>query len=409
MAVIALMACADTKYHEIAYVSGLIREKGYTPLTIDISTGPQIPIRPDITRDEVLSAGGCTWEQVYALGKSEAVSRMAECAARKVYELYTKKAFDGILGMGGLQNTTVCSAALRTLPIGFPKMICSTVASGGREFDMIVGDKDITVMPSIVDFAGVNPINEVTLGNSVAALIGMMEHGKHRIDTRGEKYIGTTLMGITNDTVMRAADLLMDQGQHVISFHSTGLGGHVMENLIREGTISAVMDLCLHEMTAEYLGNYGYSKGAPYRLCAAAEMGIPALVCPGGIDFACLLKNELLEDEEERGYVWHNEILTHTRLYESEILDITRTIAARLNRSRGKTKVILPMGGLRTMSYEGEIFYKPETIQKMKKIFEQELRPEIGFQAYDMNFCDPEFADVCAAEMMKLLGGDWQA
>ncbi len=178
-----------------------------------------------------------------------------------------------------------------------------------------------------------------------------------------------------------------------------------MEDLIREGTISAVMDLCLHEMTAEYLGNYGYSKGALNRLCAAAETGIPALICPGGIDFACLLKHELLEDEEKRGCMWHNPILTHTRLYESEILDITRTIVLRLNRSKGKTKVILPMGGLRTMSYEGELFHKPETIRKMRRIFEEGLKPEITFRAYDMNFCDPEFADVCASEMLDLLQG----
>ena len=184
--------------------------------------------------------------------------------------------------------------------------------------------------------------------------------------------------------------------------------------MIREGVISGVMDLSLHEMTAEYLGDYGYSKGADNRLCAAAEMGIPALICPGGIDFACLRKEELLKDEEDRGYVWHNQDrnwkhiqcnrdLTHTRLYESEILDITHTIVERLNRSKGKTEVILPMGGLRTMSYPGEFFYKPETIQKMRQIFEADLKPEIMFKAYDLNFCDPEFADICAQEMEALL------
>lgn len=133
-------------------------------------------------------------------------------------------------------------------------------------------------------------------------------------------------------------------------------------------------------------------------------MGIPALVCPGGIDFACLRTDELFEDGENRGYVWHNKELTHTRLYENEILDITRTIVERLNRSAGKTEVILPMGGLRTLSYPGEFFHKPGTIQKMKEIFEEGLKPEIVFKAYDLNFCDPEFAHVCAEEMMGLLG-----
>lgn len=403
MAVIAIVACCDTKYHEIAFTKQRVLSSGNQALVIDIATGPDIRFQADITREEVLEAGGYTWEQVHAMAKSDAISAMTESIGRMMTKLYAEKRMDGVLGMGGLQNTVVCSAAFRRLPYGFPKMICSTIASGYRYFDTVVGDKDIAVMPSIVDFAGINPINEVTIGNSIGALIGMVQYGGRLIDTSGEKYISTTLMGITNDTVMRAANTLTDHGFKTISFHSTGIGGRVMEELIQENVISAVMDLTLHEMTAEYLGNVGYSRGAQNRLCAAAKAGIPALVCPGGIDFACLSREDFLPDEEERGYVWHNKDLTHTRMHEHEILDMTRTIVDRLNQSTGKTEVILPMGGLRTMSRPGEFFHKPETILKMKKIFEQGLKPEITFKTFDLNFDDPRFADVCAQEMMKLL------
>lgn len=402
MAVIAVVACCDTKYHEILFVKQKIEASGHQALVLDISTGPHIPIPADITREEVLANGGYTWEQVHSLDKSNAISAMTESITKTVIKLYEAHQIDGIIGMGGLQNTVVCSAALKQLPIGFPKMICSTVASGARSFDMVVGDKDIAVMPSIVDFAGMNPINEVTLGNTISAMIGMVEHGTHKIDTRGNAYIAATLMGITNDTVMRASDELTAEGQNMISFHSTGIGGKVMENLIYEGVISGVMDLSLHEMTAEYFGDYGYSKGAKNRLCAAAKMGIPALICPGGIDFICLRREEFFADQEARGYVWHNKDLTHTRLYEHEILDITRTIVQRLNQSVGPTEVILPIRGLRTMSGPGEPFHKPETIQKMKTIFEEGLKPEIQFKTYDLNFCDPEFAHICAEEMLNL-------
>ncbi len=403
MSVIAIIACCDTKYHEITFVKEKIVNSGNTPLVLDISTGPNIPIKADITREEVLSAGGYTWEEVHAMDKSGAISAMTESISKMLVKLCQEKKIDGVIGMGGLQNTIVCSGAMRLLPIGFPKLICSTIASGYRYFDTVVGDKDIAVIPSIVDFAGMNPINESVLGNAVSALIGMVTYGGHLIDTRGKQYIATTLMGITNDTVMEASNELTAMGRRMISFHSTGIGGRVMESLIREGVITAVMDLSLHEMTAEYFGGYGYSKGADNRLCAAAEMGIPALICPGGIDFACLRTDEFFDDEEERGYVWHNRDLTHTRLYEHEILDITKTIVERLNRSVGKTEVILPMGGLRTLSYPGEMFYKPETIQKMKTIFEEGLKPEITFKAYDLNFCEPEFAHICAQEMNRLL------
>lgn len=402
MATIAIIACCDTKYHEITFVKEKILAAGHQPLVLDISTGPNVALRADVTREAVLRTGGYTWEEVHKLAKSDAISAMTESISKTIVKLFQEKKMDGVIGMGGLQNTVVCSAALRLLPIGFPKMICSTIASGYRYFDTVVGDKDIAVIPSIVDFAGMNPINEAVLGNTVSAMIGMVTYGGRLIDTKGESYIATTLMGITNDTVMQASNQLSAMGKHVISFHSTGIGGKVMEDLIYDGVISAVMDLSLHEMTAEYFGGYGYSKGANNRLCAAAKAGIPALICPGGIDFACLRTDELFKDEEERGYVWHNKDLTHTRLYEHEILDITKTIAERVNQSVGRTKVILPMGGLRTQSYPGEFFHKPETIQKMKAIFEENLKPEIQFEAYDLNFCDPEFADICAKEMAKL-------
>ena len=403
MKTIAVIACADTKYHEIEFVKHRIEETGNHALVVDISTGPVVPIQTDVTREMVLANGNCTLEAIRKLSKSEAISTMGACAAKTMLKLHKEGLIDGVFGMGGLQNTVMCSAALRVLPFGFPKLICSTIACGSRTFDTAVGDKDIAVTPSVVDFAGMNPISEAVLGNAISALIGMTVFGGHPIDTKGEQYIATTLMGITNDTVMRASDLLSARGKHMISFHSTGIGGKVMEDMIRSGFISAVMDLCLHEMTAEYLGNYGYSRGAENRLCAAAEMGIPALIVPGGIDFCCIGKGELLPDEEERGYVWHNSNLTHTRMHEYEILAITDTIINRLNCSKGKTKVLLPMGGLRTMSYPGEFFYKPVTIQKMREMFEQKLKPEISFKAVDMNFCDPEFGTLCADEMESLL------
>ncbi|MBE6904783.1 MAG: UPF0261 family protein [Ruminococcaceae bacterium] len=403
MGTIALVACCDTKYHELGFVRKAVAEAGHTPIILDISTGPSAPIPGDITREEILLEGGHSLEEIKGLNKSDAIAAMSESISKVLYRLCKEKKIDGVLGMGGLQNTVVCSAALRLLPIGFPKMIASTVASGGRCFDTVVGDKDITVVPSIVDFAGMNPISEVVLSNAVAAVIGMVEHGKGEMDTTGRFLIGTTLMGVTNDTVMAAADKLTALGKEVISFHSTGSGGRIMEQMIRDGHIKAVMDLTLHEMTAEYFLDYGYSKGALNRLTAVAETGVPVLVCPGGIDFACLRKDELFEDEEKRGYVWHNPELTHTKLYESEILDITHTIIERVNKSIGKVTVVLPMGGLRTLSRAGEPFHKPETIKKMKALFEKELSPKIRFRCVDFNYMDPEFADLLVEEMRALL------
>lgn len=176
-----------------------------------------------------------------------------------------------------------------------------------------------------------------------------------------------------------------------------------MERMIRDGIITAAMDLTLHEMTSAYFGGYGYGKGANDRLCAGAEMGIPMVVCPGGIDFICLRPDELFEDQDKRGYTWHNSGLTHTKLYEEEILSITGTIIERLNRANGPVTVLLPMGGLRTLSRPGEPFHIPDTIRKMRTLFEEQLKPGINFKCFDLNFDDMEFSEIAANEMLALL------
>ncbi len=248
-----------------------------------------------------------------------------------------------------------------------------------------------------------NPVSESILGNACAAIAGMAEAGGRIVNEAGGTLIGTTLMGITNDTVMRAADLLEGAGWQTISFHATGAGGKALEKMIRDGAVTACLDLTLHEMASEYFGGYGYSRGADNRLCAGSEMGIPMVVCPGGIDFICLRPDELFPDQEKRGFTWHNSGLTHTRLYEDEILAISKTIAKRLNRSEGKVTVLLPMDGLRTFSRKGELFHIPGTIEKMKRLFEEELKPQIKLKCYDLNFDDEEFGTVAANEMLELL------
>jgi uncharacterized protein (UPF0261 family) len=397
------MACCDTKFHEVSYVREQILSLGFTPLVLDISTGGSVPIKTDYPREKIITAAGYTWEDVKNAPKDEALAKMSESLKIVLVKLCSEGAIDAVLGMGGLQNTVVCVYAMQALPLGFPKLMVTTIASGHRYFDAVVGDTDITAMPSIVDFAGMNAVAEVILKNAAAAVAGMAASGGGKIRPLTGCRIATTLMGITNDTVMRAAEILTRSGKEVISFHSTGVGGRTMEKMILEGSINAVMDLTLHEMSPEYFNGLGYGGGANNRLCAAAKMSIPMVVAPGGIDFICLRPGELFPDQEQRGYNWHNKALTHTRLYEHEILAITDTIIRRVNESNGKVTVLLPMRGLRTLSGPGQLFHITETIQKMKSLFEQKLKPSITFKAFDLNFMDEEFANIAAGEMLAVL------
>lgn len=403
MGTIAVTACLDTKYHEVSYVMRKLKQMGIQPVILDISTAGEVPMKADIARETILAASGLSWDSTRGRPKEELIHQMSLGLGVVLRELYEKGEIQGVLGMGGLQNTVMCKTAMQELPLGFPKLIVSTVASGYRYFDTVVGDSDIMVMPSIVDFAGMNPVAESILLNACAAIAGMVRSGGVVVDRENWSMIGTTLMGITNDTVMRAANILDAAGWQTISFHATGAGGKAMEKMIRDGMVTASLDLTLHEMTPEYFGGYGYGKGADRRLCAGVQQGIPMVVCPGGIDFICLRPDELFADQEQRGYTWHNSGLTHTRLYEEEILSICSTIARRLNRSEGKVTVILPMEGLRTLSRRGEPFHIPGTIEKMRRLFEQELKSEITLKCYDMNFDDEEFGEIAAKEMLRIL------
>ena len=405
MKTIAIIACCDTKYHEVRYVREKISSMGCAPLILDISTGGTVPVDVGISREEIVAAGGYSWEEIRAAPKDEAILKMSKCAGLILQELHGKNLINAVLGMGGLQNTVICAAAMQKLPLGFPKLMVSTIASGNRFFDTIVGDSDIAAMPSIVDFAGINAVAEVILGNACAAIVGMANNGGAAIREIKGWRIGTTLMGITNDTVMHAANILLDAGLEVLSFHSTGVGGRTMEKMIEQGSVNAAMDLTLHEMTPEFFNGRGYGGGSNKRLCAGAKKGIPMVVCPGGIDFICLNPGDFFEDQEQRGYGWHNASLTHTRLYEHEILKIAEIIAERLNASIGKVSVLLPMGGLRTLSRPGELFHKPQTIKKMKEVLEKNLKPDIALKCFDLNFMDKEFGEIAAREMMLLLQG----
>ena len=318
-------------------------------------------------------------------------------------ELYDKNKIDGIFSFGGLQNTTIAKNAMLDLPIGFPKMIVSTVATGQRTFDQIVDVKDITVMPAISDFSGINSVSTTILQNGVAAICGMASNGIRVIPTSRNAIIGTTVMGATNDGVANAVKLLMEKGMEVVSFHSTGAGGRAMEDLIGQNIITAVMDLTLHEVVYEYFG-YGFGFGANNRLVEGVRKEIPMVVCPAGIDFMCQWKNSLFEDIDTRKYNWHNSDLAHVKLKTNEVIDISNIIIDRLNRSvKDNIVVIMPMKGFRSFTRKGEVLHDEEVDLAIIDTFRKGLKKEIPIKSINANFMDEEFSVFAANEMMRIM------
>lgn len=402
MKTIAIIACYDTKHQEIDFMYNRIKELGYQPCFIDVSTSARFQSNADITREEVAKYAGVEWSSIEGGLKHKLLEVMCRGSAALILSLYTAHKIDAVISIGGLQNTMIGSAAMRTLPIGIPKVMVSTVACGQRKFDLVVGTKDITVIPAISDFGGMNVISETVLGNAIGAIIGMLEYAGKELPQNAGVLVGATMMGAT-DGVIRAVEKLQAHGYSVACCHSTGVGGKVMEELIEKGTINCAMDLTLHEVVYEYFGK-GFGYGANNRLESGIEKGIPMVVCPGGIEFICKWKNEFTEADHHRKMIWHNAELAHIKLSIREITDICDIIINRLNKADpNKVVVLMPTKGFRSFAKEGEPLYDPIGDQKIIDLFAEKLKKDIPQKYINASIIDPEFSNLAADEMIRMI------
>jgi uncharacterized protein (UPF0261 family) len=404
MKTIAIMASLDTKETEVSFVKQMIERLGCRALIIDVGVSGKSALIADVSREQVIQAGGRQWESLQDQQKHDKIAAMSEGASRLAPELYGRGLFDAILSIGGVQNTLIGVAAMKALPIGVPKLMVSTVASGRRTFEPLVGSKDIVLMPAVADIAGINLLTRTILGNAVAAIVGMATHGGRPLSAGDELIVGLTQMGVTNG-VAQAARLLEEHGYQTISFHSTGAGGRAMEELIANGTIKAVMDLTLHEIVAEMFDG-GFSSGATNRLSAACRAGIPQVIAPGGADFIDFGIDELPADMERRKYILHNAGIAHIKLHKEEIVRVGSIIVERLNQNHGPVTVLIPLGGFRQAASRGEPLWDTEVDNALIEILCTRLKPEIKVVEINANINDIEFSKAAADAMLELLADD---
>lgn len=279
MAKIAVLGTLDTKGVEHAFVAQRIRERGHQPVLIDAGSGAPPAVKPDVTREQVAAAGGVDLQALTARqDRGEAVTAMAGAAAALLSRLAAEGGVAGVISLGGGGGTAIGTAAMRALPVGFPKVMVSTLAAGNVA--PYVGTKDIVMFPSIVDVSGINRLSRVLLSRAAGAICGMVE----AVIPSGEDkpLIAASMFGNTTDCVNAAKAQMEDAGYEVLVFHATGTGGRVMEGLIESGLIQGVLDLTTTEWADELVG--GILSAGPTRLDAAAKAGIPAVIAPGCLD-----------------------------------------------------------------------------------------------------------------------------
>jgi len=401
---ILIIATLDTKGPETQYLKDLIQRNGFKALVMDTGILGAPAFEPNLSRDEVAKAGGTQIEELIRnREKGRAIQAMAEGSKKIVQQLYREGKIAGIVGLGGAQGTEIGTSAMRALPVGVPKLMVSTVASGYAQFGTYVGTKDLLMMHSVVDILGLNVFSRTILSNAAGAMMGMVER-RAKIEQPEKKQIGMTIYGTTTPGCMVAKAYLESKGFEVVAFHPNGTGGRAMEEMVEEGILNGVLDMTTHELTDELVG--GLHRAGPNRLEGAGKKGIPQVVVPGSIDFIVTGPASSLPPEyRNRKYIAHNPSMSLVRTSSEEMKTVGKIMASKLNEARGPTIVMIPLRGFSYPNRKGEALYDEEGNQAFITILKENLRATKVIEI-DAHINDPEFANEAAQTMEKLLSKD---
>lgn len=397
MATIAVLGTLDSKGHEHAFVAQRIRTQGHETLLIDVGTGDSPQVTPDIRREEVASAGGIDLPKLMARkDRGECVTAMAEAAPKRLSQLQQEGRIDGVISLGGGGGTAIATAAMRALPIGFPKVMVSTLASGNTAH--YVGTKDITMIPSIVDVAGLNRISKTIFSRAAGAICGMVEANVANDDDR--ELIVASMFGNTTDCVNAAIPVLQVAGYEVLVFHATGAGGRAMESLIESGMVAGVLDITTTEWADELVG--GVLSAGSQRLDAAGTAGVPAIVVPGCLDMVNFGERDSVPEKfNDRNFYIHNPQVTLMRTTPDECRELGRVLAGKLNAYTAPVTVLIPRKAISIISAAGQPFHDPAADAALFDALATELRDGIEIQSMDFEINDPAFASACAESLLK--------
>jgi uncharacterized protein (UPF0261 family) len=387
-----LFATLDTKGPEAAFVRDRLRSLGFAVRLVDTGCLGSPTVDPEISREQVFAAAGTTLAACSAGSRGDAVAAAARGAEQITREAFSHSELDGVIALGGSAGTTIGTAAMRALPLGVPKFMVSTLASGQtRPF---VRDKDIVMLNPIVDIAGLNRISRPVLAEAAAALAGMIrfrlpEPPSSAPDCRSEDLaakptsseaasseaasseaasseaapanrplVAASMFGVTTPCVQRARLELEQAGYEVLVFHATGNGGEALESLVADGLIAGVLDITTTELADECVG--GVLSAGPDRLTAASRLGVPQVVSVGALDMVNFGPRDTVPSRfADRQFHIHNAAVTLMRTTPDENAALGAEIARKVAATRGPAAILLPLRGVSALDRAGQPFDDP--------------------------------------------------
>ena len=401
MKTIAIIGTLDTKGREFGFIKKLVEERGLK--TFCINTGVFEPaFEADVSNAEIASAVGADIKAIVAArDRATATDVISRGLKALLPRLYAEGKFDGVISAGGSGGTSMAAPAMRALPIGVPKMIISTMASGN--VSQYVDTSDLIMVPSIVDVEGLNDISRKIFTNAVNALCGMVSYPSE-VRSEGKPLLAATMFGVTTPCIKAAKEYLESQGYDVLVFHATGAGGKTMESLIEAGFIKGVLDMTTTEWCDEIVG--GVLTAGPHRLEAAAKAGVPQVVSVGALDMVNFGPWDTVPPQfAGRNLYKHNPTVTLMRTSAEELRLIGGAIAEKLNMAEGRTVLIFPLKGVSAIDVEGAPFYDAEADAVLFDTLRKGVKESVEIVELDTDINDPVFAVAAAKKLLALLEG----
>ncbi|NND07300.1 MAG: Tm-1-like ATP-binding domain-containing protein [Saprospiraceae bacterium] len=396
-----MLGCFDSKAEDFEYLYRCLKELGAHVLTVNTGVRPSnINFTIDIRSSEVAEAAGTSLRELLNRGdRGHVIEKMGTGASLVIAMMVKEQRIHGIIGMGGGGGTYICLAGMQEVPFGIPKLCLSTVAT--KDLSRQVGTKDIVLMPSIVDVAGINSVSGLLIRQAAGALMGMISVEAERFKS-SRITVGISMFGNTTECVDRCTELLKSQGLEVLAFHAVGIGGQTMEALIRDGRIHAVLDITTTELADELCE--GICSAGPKRLTAAGDMGITQVVVPGCLDMVNYGHLDTVPDRfrSRQLYSWAPDVtLMRTNAEENQLL--AKEISEKLNNAQGPVALMLPLEGVSLVSKKGGVFYQPEVDQILFDGLKSGANEQIRIEEIRANINDKVFADKAVEILLELL------
>ncbi|SDU66193.1 Tm-1-like ATP-binding domain-containing protein [Desulfobacula phenolica] len=396
---VLLVSTMDTKEEETRYVYECLNKQNITPLIMDAGIRGESPPGVAVTRSDVIRASGKTSDEIKNISsEGEAMEVMINGATKCALSLYNESKIQGIIGLGGSMGTTLGTGIMRAFPIGFPKVMISTM--GAQNMRTFVGTRDILVLNSVSDLAGLNRMTRKILHNGASAISGMTNL-THRDKNSETPLAFLTTMGPTETCAKAMRQKLGKKGIEVVTFHSIGTGGAAMERMIQEEKVNMVVDLSLHELMDRHFG--GAFDPGPNRTASAIRAGIPTILVPGNMDF--IVSGPMEQAKKNfpgRKYHKHNAHITCMSTQLEEIRQIAELLADRCNKGTGLMAMLIPMKGFSDFSKAGGPLTNPEGPSIFAETFKKFLKRDILFECLPYHINDEAFIDAIFDSLNKI-------